>query len=61
MDGYNAGLLQVGSFSQYSETILKCSTFRKQTEEIKMQLQTCRREKQTVDGLYSNSEKEMAK
>lgn len=46
---------------QYSKTILKNQTFRKETEEIKMQLQVCRREKQTVEGLYSNSEKEMAK
>lgn len=34
---------------------------RKQTEEIRKQLQTCRREKQIVDGLYHDSEKEMAK
>ncbi|KAL5281027.1 hypothetical protein ACFFRR_004818 [Megaselia abdita] len=34
---------------------------KKQTEEIKKQLQTCRREKQIVDGLYHDSEKEMAK
>lgn len=38
-----------------------CFDFRKETEELKKQLKTCRREKQSVDALYSESEKEMAK